>query len=683
MNLSLHDAAKALGGEVSGDQIKCPGPGHSTKDRSLSIKFDRAAPDGILVHSFTSDDPIACKDYVRKKLGLAPFQPGSGNGHDKARPAVRPAPKEELRPFEIMPPRVPANSAIPKLPTELRRHIRYAEGPDGPIQAEVKIKRAGGSWVQWFNVGGQWTTGAGAKPKGWPTLIYTSPGLNPFDPELKDDDLCWPEGERDVDTLAEQGVPAFTFGGKSCPIAKDLDRYVAGRRIVVLADNDDHGGPKHAQDKAARAIAAGAAAVKVVMFDQKDVTDFFIAGHGTVEQLHQRIDAVPWRQRNEAESKPQPDTGAGAEQKEQPQKARAAVTLHSIVASSVEIRAITWLWVNRFAIGAFGIVAGLPDEGKGQVIAFIVAMVTTGGAWPIREGTAPKGSAIVFSAEENINDTLVPRLKAAGADLGRVHIIQLAKDKNGERMFSLLTDLPALRQKITDIGDVKFVSIDPVGSYLGVGKVDSFRGNDVRGVLMPLKTLAEEIQVAIIGVMHFNKKIDVTNALLRISDSLAFGAVARHVYGVIDDAENERKLLVRAKNNASPKSKDKTLGYHFGARPVGTDTRTGMEIWAPYIEWEPNYIDVTSAEAMQAAVDNKSPAAMDEAVKFLENILAKGPVLKEEIEEAAEANSITERTLWRAKTKLKIKAGKERGKTHGKWTWELPPAEPQSGHWTD
>ena len=43
------------------------------------------------------------------------------------------------------------------------------------------------------------------------------------------------------------------------------------------------------------------------------------------------------------------------------------------------------------------------------------------------------------------------------------------------------------------------------------------------------------MKVAIIAVMHFNKKMDVTNALLRISDSLAFGAVARHVYGVIDD----------------------------------------------------------------------------------------------------------------------------------------------------
>ena len=91
--------------------------------------------------------------------------------------------------------------------------------------------------------------------------------------------------------------------------------------------------------------------------------------------------------------------------------------------------------------------------------------------------------------------------------------------------------------------------IDPISAYLGVGKVDSFRTTDVRAVLAPVVELAGQLKVAIVGIMHFNKKIDVTNALLRISDSLTFGATARHVYAVVDDAENKRKLMVRAKNN--------------------------------------------------------------------------------------------------------------------------------------
>jgi hypothetical protein len=67
---SLKQVAQALGGELSGNQVLAPGPGHSPKDRSLSIKLEASAPDGFLVHSFAGDDPIRCKDYIREKLGL-------------------------------------------------------------------------------------------------------------------------------------------------------------------------------------------------------------------------------------------------------------------------------------------------------------------------------------------------------------------------------------------------------------------------------------------------------------------------------------------------------------------------------------------------------------------------------------------------------------------------------------
>ena len=72
MSTSLQRAAHALGGEVVGAQVLAPGPNHSQKDRSLSIKFDPGAPDGFVVYSFSGDDPILCKEYVRAKLSLAP-----------------------------------------------------------------------------------------------------------------------------------------------------------------------------------------------------------------------------------------------------------------------------------------------------------------------------------------------------------------------------------------------------------------------------------------------------------------------------------------------------------------------------------------------------------------------------------------------------------------------------------
>jgi hypothetical protein len=42
--------ARALGGEVHGEEILAPGPGHSADDRSLSVKLDANAPGGFVVN---------------------------------------------------------------------------------------------------------------------------------------------------------------------------------------------------------------------------------------------------------------------------------------------------------------------------------------------------------------------------------------------------------------------------------------------------------------------------------------------------------------------------------------------------------------------------------------------------------------------------------------------------------
>lgn len=40
--------ARALGGEVAGQQVLAPGPGHSRLDRSLSIRIEPGAPAGFI-----------------------------------------------------------------------------------------------------------------------------------------------------------------------------------------------------------------------------------------------------------------------------------------------------------------------------------------------------------------------------------------------------------------------------------------------------------------------------------------------------------------------------------------------------------------------------------------------------------------------------------------------------------
>ncbi|THD45213.1 MAG: hypothetical protein E7774_08515 [Bradyrhizobium sp.] len=70
-DLSPRIIAHALGGEVSGGEVRAPGPGHGSRDRSLSVKISASAPDGFVVFSFANDDWQSCRDYVRARLGLA------------------------------------------------------------------------------------------------------------------------------------------------------------------------------------------------------------------------------------------------------------------------------------------------------------------------------------------------------------------------------------------------------------------------------------------------------------------------------------------------------------------------------------------------------------------------------------------------------------------------------------
>jgi putative DNA primase/helicase len=477
-------------------------------------------------------------------------------------------------------------------------------------------------------------------------------------------DVFIPEGEKDAETLAALGLIATTSSeGATNPKSKkgsnwtpELNKWFAGvQRVFILEDNDEPG-RNFAREKAA-ALAGIVPNVRIVSFpdvpEMEDVSYWLEHGHTKDELLARCEGAAP----------------CGAEHK-----------LEFLHAGEVKMEAIDWLWPGRFALGKLG----LPDEGKSTLLCYIAGRLTNPKlTWPNAEGCASKhGTVLLLTCEDSPADTLVPRLVAAEADLNRIEIVQMVHDrdiKDGRerrRMFSLAEDLDLLRRKIEKLGDVVAIEIDPVTAYLGTGKnaVDSFRDTDVRAVLGPLVQLAGEMRIAIIAIMHFNKKIDVTNALLRISNSLAFGGVARHVFAVTKDEVNARRLMTRAKNNIAKEADNQTLAFHFETKQVGKDWRDDRPIEAPFIEFEPGYVAVTATEALSAVNENKAPGALDDAKDFLREILVAGGgrAPKAEIEEAAEAEKISGITLRRAKKALKVRAEKDRATPDGKWFWVLP-----------
>jgi putative DNA primase/helicase len=66
-SIDLQTLRAVLGGQISGGQLLCPGPGHSPRDRSLAVK---PAARGFLIHSFAGDDWRKCRDHVYASLGF-------------------------------------------------------------------------------------------------------------------------------------------------------------------------------------------------------------------------------------------------------------------------------------------------------------------------------------------------------------------------------------------------------------------------------------------------------------------------------------------------------------------------------------------------------------------------------------------------------------------------------------
>ena len=417
----------------------------------------------------------------------------------------------------------------------------------------------------------------------------------------------WPEGEKDVDSLSGLNLPAFTFGGVGDGLPDRVGHYLKDRRIVILADNDEPGS-EHAEKKAAMAHAAGAAAIRIVHFPELpakgDVSEF-VSNGGTSEQLQARIEGVPPWQPAEAS-----DT---VKQKE-------VSELIICRASDIAPEANSWLWSGRIAIGKQTLIAGEPGLGKSQLSTAIIAAVTTGGKWPGAEGHAPRGSAIILSAEDGMSDTTVPRLIAAGADRERVYIVSAVRstDQKARRTFNLQADLALLERELERIGDVRLVVIDPVSSYMGA--IDSHKNTDVRGVLEAVGEMAGRRHVAVVGITHFSKAGG-QKAINSFIGSIAFIAAARSAFAVMKDPDDEeRRLFLPVKNNLAPMSHG--LAFRIRQHIVRTPT---VDTFASAISWDD--IPVTStADSVLAAHGggDKSPTAKMECERFLEELLADG-----------------------------------------------------------
>lgn len=467
------------------------------------------------------------------------------------------------------------------------------------------------------------------------------------------------EGERKVDVLTKLGIIAVTSGGAHTADTFDW-KVLSGRKIVIWRDFDADG--LHYATVVADILIQFNCSIRYVDVDalqlpeKGDVVDWLAAyPKATIEDtlalpMLDTISPVGCKQ-----DKPTPSVGL-------------------ICASDITPEPISWLWAGWLAAGKFHLLAGEPGTGKTTVAMEIAATISSGSLWPDGSRVVP-GHIVIWSGEDDYKDTLVPRLKKAGANTDRIHFINdTMTDKREKRCFDPAQDLTLLQQTLKNINDVRLLIIDPIVSVV---TGDSHKNAEVRRDLQPLVDLAMERGCAVLGITHFAKGTIGRSPVERVIGSLAFAALARIVLIAVKHKKQQEdnrtvRVLMRAKSNIGEDHGGFEFEFKQGELP------DYPEIFSSYIVWG-NPVVGSAADVLAEAVaanDSKN-SALSSAKDFLLEFLSHGAVLVEQIRSAANAHGHSENTINKAKRALNIKSHKEPGNFVSKWYWKLPVDTPK------
>jgi putative DNA primase/helicase len=376
-------------------------------------------------------------------------------------------------------------------------------------------------------------------------------------------------------------------------------------------------------------------------------------------------------------------------------------------------RGVDWLWPGRIAAGRVTLLVGDPGLGKSLLALDVAARVTNNQPWPdappnlndpappnsqpaprasqLAPSPHPPSAVLLLCAEDDIADTIRPRLEALGADLRR--IIALPPDwspddaagttNNAEgttrdadqtaasrgshnsqgssapRPFDLCRDVAALEAVVVRQGNVRLVVIDPLNAFLG--NIENCNG-PVRKVFRELSAMATRRGLAVLAISHLRKQSG--SALHRTIGSLAFTAAARAAWLVAKDpSDAHRRLMLPMKNNLAETGSG--LAFTIHSKPWDR---------VPTVAWSAEPVALDADDALNPS---KEPAPrphpeLDDAVRWLQTELAEGAKRSRKVEVAAEAHGIRLITLRRAFRQLGGEAIRDGFGALSAWHWRLP-----------
>ncbi len=329
------------------------------------------------------------------------------------------------------------------------------------------------------------------------------------------------------------------------------------------------------------------------------------------------------------------------------------VPLHTVTAKEV-----LWLWPNWLPLGKLAVLDGDPGLGKSTLLLDLAARVSQTGIMP-DESQGATGAVLVLSSEDAVEDTIKPRLEAAGADLTRIEFLDEVTDQDGARPPVLPIDIPLIEAVIARL-HAKLLIIDPLMAYLG--GVDAIKDQDIRRALHRLKKLAEQHQCTIVYLRHLNKGTG-TKAIYRGGGSIGIIGAARAGMLVAQDPDSSlHRILACTKSNLA--AKPPSLRYVLDPTAPGGVCRIG---WCGTSSYDAD-------DLLQPPENPEEKPLLQQAVELLQAMLAHHPCTAEDCLAEAKKIGISRITLYRAKQKLGIGSGQQTNE-HGSFgtvLWSLP-----------
>ena len=306
--------------------------------------------------------------------------------------------------------------------------------------------------------------------------------------------------------------------------------------------------------------------------------------------------------------------------------------------SSVRQRKVEWLWYPYIAYGKLTILQGDPGEGKSTFMLHIAALLSRGK--PMPDGyRVPEPQQIIYqTAEDNISDTVKPRLLKADADCNKIAYII-------DEEASLTLEDSRIEKVIAQTKARLFI-LDPLQAYLSQDS-DMYSAGRMRQQLKKLADIAAKYKCAVVIIGHMNKTSTEKN-LYRGLGSIDITAIARSVLMITRDKDDQSiRYMFPVKSSLAPEGK--TIGFRF-------DRKRGLD-WLGYCELD------TEEEDSSVKKLNKR----DVAEKFMIDMLEEEDVLGSVILNKLQVLGISARTVNKVKSKLGVSSYRK----DGVWYWHL------------